>query len=362
MVPVALGGALTLSGGPAGAGVPVGAVCVEVAAPGGCDPLPPAGKQQTVNQSRSMSPAPGDYDGDGLTDVIWTNLEFGQSTIWWATGAGAFAGGQVPPVPGTSDNVGGDFDGDGANELLWYDGTYWDFTGRTATELDAGDPLERRSGHVGDFDGDGTDDVLWFSPSLSDEVWFGGPDAFTVVPVAADGVYVPHVGDFDGDGRDDVFWDDPSGTNEVVWYGRDRSSFDAVPFDADWPGQVDVVGDQDGNGTTDLLFWWRQGSSDVLWYGQGREFRTQGSVHDEVPPFGVDLDGDGYTDLIWSLADVPRHRADIIKRNTGPDLWEIEGISVIAQYLPIVGEFGGTAAEDVLWVNHTAIVDPVWWS
>ena len=338
-------------------------VCIGDGGFGGCDPLPPPGKQQALNQSLGMAPAPGDFDGDGLTDIAWINSL--DTTMWWAAGEGRFTAGEAPGPPLLADNVVGDFDGDGADELLWYEGTIWDFTGRVGAVRATPESPSVFGGHrayAGDFDGDGIDDVLWFSPELADELWIGGPSGFTVVAVAAYGDYRPMVGDFDGDGRDDVFWHDPFGLSEVAWYGRDRTGFDAVEFDADGPFEATVVLDWDGDGHDDIVWFWSQPTSDVLWFGGDRSFRDRNILDFPVPPFGADLDGDGDDELVWAVADTLGEQPDLIDNFPPPGYIDLVRFDVVGQYTPLVGDFGGTAAEDVLWVNGSAVVDPVWWS
>jgi hypothetical protein len=352
-----------LSAIPAAGDIPPRApICVDAGGPDGCDPLPPPGKQQAVNQSYGMVPSPGDFDGDGLTDVAWTNVPFQAATMWWAAGSGQFTSGEAPPPPSTTDNVVGDFDGDGAVELLWYDGTLWDFSGRVPAVTAPIVPPGDHRAYVGDFDADGADDVLWFSPGETDEVWFGGSAGFTVLAVEAAGSYRPFVGDFDGDGHDDVFWNDEFGLSEVVWYGRDRAGFDPVSFAADGPFEVNVVLDWDGDGRDDIVWWWSQAPLDVMWFGRGRSFEDRNLVHFTCWPFGVDLDGDGDDELVWAIADTMGEQGDIISSYPPPGFVDTVAFDVVGQYTPLVGEFGGTPAQDVLWVNGSLVVDPVWWS
>src|SRR4029079_11528137 len=62
----------------------------------------------------------GDFDGNGLGDILWRNTTSGQVAIWLMNGATILSSGSLGPV--TNDWViagTGDFDGNGMTDILW---------------------------------------------------------------------------------------------------------------------------------------------------------------------------------------------------------------------------------------------------
>lgn len=60
-----------------------------------------------------------DLNGDTRADIVWRNTSTSQMSYWWMNGATRISSG-VATIPATSSIVGtGDFDGDGLGDLLW---------------------------------------------------------------------------------------------------------------------------------------------------------------------------------------------------------------------------------------------------
>ncbi len=62
----------------------------------------------------------GDFNGDGLSDILFQNASSGQVSIWEMNGNALIGGGPVSPNPGLAwKAVGtGDFNGDGFSDIL----------------------------------------------------------------------------------------------------------------------------------------------------------------------------------------------------------------------------------------------------
>ena len=178
-------------------------------------------------------PVMGDFNGDGMDDVasfVRSSVNGpGQGTVRVSLnqGGGKFAtakvwqdwfclGNEIPKV--------GDFNGDGLDDIVSFvpgTGKVWvalnvggSFGASAEWYLPAGF-LEAATDlpDVGDFDGDGRDDIVRFSRSttgeigvaLSDGACFGARRDWDQLPEAfCPGNSVPCVGDLNGDGRDDV--------------------------------------------------------------------------------------------------------------------------------------------------------------
>src|SRR5690606_14976702 len=62
-----------------------------------------------------------DFNGDGLSDIVWRNNSSGQNQLWGSPGFGSQA---LTGVDSTWLHAGiGDFNGDGLSDLVWRRGT-----------------------------------------------------------------------------------------------------------------------------------------------------------------------------------------------------------------------------------------------
>jgi hypothetical protein len=236
--------------------------------------------------------APGDFDGDGKSDIT----VFRRSTgTWWLRTASfsasfVWGGGADTPVPG-------DYDGDGIADIA----VFRPSTGTWYIRYSSGAPFAALVwggvGDVvvpGDYDGDGITDIAVFRPSTG--TWYiryssGAPFAALVWGGVGD-VVVP--GDYDGDGISDIAIFRPS---TGTWYIRASSG---VPFGAPvlgGVGDVAVPGDYDGDGKTDIAVfrastgtWYVRASSGVVFGAP-----VWGGIGDIAVP--GDYDGDGKTDV-----------------------------------------------------------------
>ncbi len=169
----------------------------------------------------------GDYDNDGLLDILLTGLDTnGQfiSQVWRNTGNGFVninAG-----LPGVAYNsvAWGDYDNDGRLDILLAGITntlnngfpgvaeVWRNTGSGFTNINAGLPgIWYGSSAWGDYDNDGRLDVLLTGSSNSDfsadtELWRNTGSGFTPISTGLPGIMLGSIawGDYDNDGQSDI--------------------------------------------------------------------------------------------------------------------------------------------------------------
>ncbi len=163
----------------------------------------------------------GDFDGDGLGDLLWvtdsTQVSYTPSTalLLQLSPTPAIVVGTL--APGESVAGTGDFDGDGLDDLLVRrEGGAVDFwflgAGGTPEIAEAGTAGQSTLAAVGDFDGNGADDLVWRSPDGVLAIWpMASPTDVTVEVTLDAGLEVVAAGDFDGNGADELAVRDAQG-------------------------------------------------------------------------------------------------------------------------------------------------------
>lgn len=209
-------------------------------------------------------PVPGDYDGDGLTDIAVYN-----DGTWYVKDQFVDVWGDKDSVP-----VPGDYDGDGDTDLAvvkyqpW--GCVWYIKGQSTFSWGSSDsiPIPR------DYDGNGTidpavfDDGIWYVKEQFSDTW--GEENSIPVP-----------GDYNGDGKAElaVYKVEPWGG---VWFIKGLATYE-------WGNEtsVPVPGDYDGDGTIDPAVY-----DNGTWYVMDQFVRDWGD-NSSYPLPAQDTNGDG---------------------------------------------------------------------
>ncbi|MHC4128376.1 MAG: right-handed parallel beta-helix repeat-containing protein [Planctomycetota bacterium] len=225
---------------------------------------PDSGRIQHLDDLDWAVAATGDFDGDGKSDIMWRHAVTGRNSLWLMDGRTLLPGsGPLPTVTHPAWTVvgAGDFNGDGMCDVLWRHGiigrnTMWLMDGTvklpgSGALPEVNDPEWRIVG-TGDFDGDAKCDILWRNGVTGrNTMWL--MDGKTRQRSSGSIQEIPQrewkvmgTVDFDGDGMSDIFWRNTLNGKNSLWLMDGRqlregtASIQPLP-DPDWT----VVGTAD---------------------------------------------------------------------------------------------------------------------
>lgn len=277
---------------------------------GACCPLLPSTRAcAPVSVAGSYQPVAGDFNGDGVDDIVWYAQGQAQDYLWQGTVYGRFVGRQIT-ANGTYTPVAGDFDGNGTDDILWY-----------------------KPG------GTGRDDVLWRGKRNG---------SFRGESLRVGGTFVPVAGDVNKDGRDDIFWYGDGTRPDYLWLGS-RGGFASRSFTQNGTGLVPLMTDFDKDRRADIFFYGPDGTPDEIWYGSvGPSFqvRTTINVGGSYLPVAGRLDRGGRADVLWYA---PGTASDVLYLGARGRSFAGRAVDIDGVYVPFAGDFNGNGVDDVFW-------------
>jgi hypothetical protein len=300
-----------------------------------------------VANFREGAPAESDYNGDGMSDVLWRN-NAGQTVMWLMSGNAVVGGGSLAPADASWRIVGnGDHNGDGKADVLWRHTTgtavIW-FMNGTAIVGGGGVATVDASYKIvgtGDFNADGRADILWRHDSGTVTIWLmsgiqiiGGGQVASVDPAWQ----ISSTGDQNGDRRADILWRHTSGTTTVWLMNGTQIIGGGALADVDSSWRIVGTADYNADGRADIL--WRHTSGQIgMWFMDGSQVLS-GSVFGAADPSWQVVGRGKYDASQWP---------DILWRHSSGQaaIWFMNGTAVLAG-------FGIGTTMDPTW----QVVDP----
>ena len=290
-----------------------------------------------------------DFDGDGMSDILWRNSANGQNWLYTMDGAVIETTNYINTISNLDWKfVGtGDYDNDGDSDIVLRNsatGQNWlyQMDGSTidvSTQINIVPNLDWEIVGDGDYDGNGKADIL-LRNSLTGQNWLylmDGPtisSSLSINTVANLNWQIAASADFNGDGKSDI-WLRNSVTGQNWLYLMNGAMIQVstlvnVVANTDWT--IAGSGDYNGNGNADIL--WYNTTNGQLWVYllDGATIQTSsyvGTVANldwEVIGDG-DYDGDGRSDILW------RNRStgqNLIYRMNGASILAVLGVNTVS--------------------------------
>ena len=260
--------------------------------------------------------APGDFNGDCRSDILWRNTSTGETDMWLMNGTGITGAANLGTIATNwTLAAAGDFNGDGRSDILWRNTStgevdIWLMNGAGITSAASLGTIATNwtIAAVGDFNDDGKSDILWRNTSTGEvDLWLmngtGITSAASLGTIATNWSIVG-TGDFNGDGKADILWRN-STTGEVdLWIMNGTSIASAANLGAiatNW--SIAGIGDFSGDGKSDIL--WRNNSTGEvdMWLMNGTAITGAANLGTIATNWSIagagDFNGDGKSDILW---------------------------------------------------------------
>jgi hypothetical protein len=206
-----------------------------------------------------------DFDDDDIPDLLWRNYASGENLIWYMDGAMGDTIREWESLPTVADlnwqpEATGDFDLDGVPDIVWRnyrsgENLIWymtDQSGSTYREfksLITVADTNWRIGAVTDYDRDDTPDIVWRNYASGENlIWqmsgvlgdtYRDHVTLTVVPDL--NWQIIGAGDLNGDGASDLLWRNVASGENLAWYMASSAAALDLAADAVGPTYWELV-------------------------------------------------------------------------------------------------------------------------
>ena len=324
--------------------------------------LPGFGNYYEISRvvGHSKHVAIGDLNGDGCADVVAATYS-GVTLLY----------GCRPPRTSIPRN---DFDGDGVSDVIWVDRRWsefylWQWADKNAwlqcvnpCPVHRPNPWSLQA--TGDFDGDGNTDTFWRNLSTGENLAMGAARfARNLTTVSSQDWQVVGVGDFDGDDRSDLFWRNARSGANAIWLSAEhrRQQPTRAVTDLSWSGAG--VGEFNGDGRSDVLWRHARTGANATWLS-GR-FETQQAttgvtdLHWQVQGVG-DFNADGSEDVMWRNVATGANTIWLSgRRNTQQS---VTGVTNLDWSVVSVGDYNADGYSDLFWRDLRKGKSVIWLS
>jgi hypothetical protein len=227
-----------------------------------------------------------DFNGDGMSDLLWWNKLNGKVGVWFMNGTtlngtkGISSGMDLNwEIAGT-----GDFNGDGQIDILWCNKVSGDVlvslmngtTIKSSQIIFQGMDLNWSIGGTGDFNKNGQTDILWRNKVSGDvAVWLMNGTSLVTSQLIYSGLdlnwEIKGTGDFNSDGSIDILWWNKVTGDVAIWLmdgvALSRGQLISSGIELNW--EITGTGDFNNDGSTDIL-WRNKATGDVaVWLMNG---------------------------------------------------------------------------------------------
>ncbi|MBW7974351.1 FG-GAP-like repeat-containing protein [Bradyrhizobium sp. BR 10289] len=216
-----------------------------------------------------------DFNGDGKTDLLFLNDTTHGVAMWQMNGTQIITSPQIGTInaaAGWHFQTMGDFNGDGMSDLLFLNDTthgvaIWQMNGTQIVASPQVGSINAAAGwhfqDTGDFNGDGKTDLLFLNDITHGvAIWQMNGTQIAASPQvgsinAAAGWHFQNTGDFNGDGKTDLLFLNDTTHGVAIWQ-MNGTQIAASPqigsINAVGGWRYDATGDYNGDSKTDLLF------------------------------------------------------------------------------------------------------------
>jgi hypothetical protein len=325
-----------------------------------------------------------DFNGDGKSDLLWTDTVTGERSIWLMNGTSL---GSVVPLGTLSTDwqfAGtGEFNFYGFTDILLQNTVtgermVWLMNGTEHTSsVSLGIvSTDWQIAGTGDFNGDGQTDIVFQNTVTGDRsVWlmYYGTELISAVSLGNVPIQwrIAGTGDFNGDGHTDLLWENTITGDRYIWLMNGTSLSSAV-FLGNVPVQwrIAEVGDFNSDGQSDIVFQNTVTGERTIWLMNGTTYMSAVSLGIMSLDWTIglpftttsvraDFNADGKPDLVWENTTTGDRYVWLMNGTTFTSSVFIGNVGT-AWHIAGTGDFNGDGKPDLVFENTTTGDRYVW--